>query len=139
MESTPAVDALSEASRLSTQARRSGRWYARYLLVYAAVSFALAIGFALVGPRWGAWVLTPLWVVFVIAISVYANHQRTQLRGTTRIHLWMIAAWSVAWAATLFGSFALHQAPWWWVLGGVAMAAPALVARRLVLRRIGGR
>ncbi len=138
MEPSSAADALAQADRLSARAQQSGRWFARYLLVFAGASIALALGFAAVGPKWGAWVLTPVWVVFVVAISIYANRQRTQPRGTTRIHTLMIVGWATAWCATLFGSFAFDQALWWWVLGGVAMAVPALVARRLVLRRIAG-
>lgn len=138
METPEATEALQNALQLSAKARRSGRWYARYLGLFAAASFAIAIAFALVGPLWGAWLVTPLWVVFVVAISVYASRQRSSLLGTTRIHLLMILGWTSAWLITLLGSFLVDQAMWWWVLGGLAMAAPALVARSVVLRRIAG-
>ena len=136
MEPGTAAEALEDAARLASLARQSGKWYARYLLAYAIASFALAVTFALGGPRIGVLVITPLWVLFVAAISVYAARQRSSLRGAGRIQGAMIAAWTVAWGITLFGSFSVHQALWWWVLGGVAMAIPPLVARHIVLRRI---
>jgi hypothetical protein len=136
MENIDAAEAIQHADRLTARARQGGRWYARYLLLYAVASVIIAIGFALVGPRWGATVITPIWVCFVVAISIYANRQQTSLRGTTRMHSLMIAAWAVLWLLTLLGSFTFHQAIWWWVLGGVAMAVPPLITRRAVLRQI---
>jgi hypothetical protein len=139
MEPSSATEALNDAARLASLARQSGKWYARYLLAYALASFAMAVAFALVGPRIGALAITPLWVLFCALISVYAARQRTTLRGAGRINGAMIAAWAVAWGITVFGSFSVHQALWWWVLGGVAMAIPPLVARQIVLRRIASR
>jgi hypothetical protein len=139
MEPTSATEALNDAARLASLARQSGKWYARYLLAYAIASFTVAVAFALGGPRIGVLVITPLWVLFVAVISVYAARQRSSLRGAGRIHLAMIAAWTVAWGITLVGSFSVHQALWWCVLGGVAMAIPPLVARHIVLRRIASR
>jgi hypothetical protein len=136
MEPVAAADALEDAARLATLARQSGKWYARYLLAYAFASFAMALAFALVGPRIGALAITPFWVLFCALITVYATRQRSSLRGAGRIHGAMIAAWTIAWGITMFGSFSVHQALWWWVLGGVAMAIPPLVARHIVLRRI---
>jgi uncharacterized membrane protein YjjP (DUF1212 family) len=132
MENTEAADALREADRLSARARSAGRWYVRYLTFFAIASFVLALCFGLVGPKWGAWVITPLWLAFVIVISVYANRQRAVPRGMARIHNVMIVAWAVLWALVLFGSFVLQQPLWWWLLGGLALATPALVARRAV-------
>jgi hypothetical protein len=139
MEEIDAAEAIQNADRLTARARQGGRWYARYLLLYAVASLILAVSFAVIGPRWGAFVLTPIWVCFVVAISIYASRQQTSLRGTTRTHTLMIAAWAVLWLCTLLGSFAFHQAFWWWLLGGVAMAVPPLITRRAVLRQIGAR
>jgi hypothetical protein len=131
-----AADALREADRLGARARSAGRWYVRYLTCFAIASFALALCFGLVGPKWGAWVITPLWVAFVVAISVYANRQRAMLRGMARIHNVMIAAWAVLWALVLLGSFALQQPLWWWLVGGLALATPPLVARHAAQQRL---
>jgi hypothetical protein len=80
MEPTSATEALNDAARLASLARQSGKWYARYLLAYALASFAMAVAFGLVGPRIGALAITPLWVLFVTLISVYAARQRSSLR-----------------------------------------------------------
>lgn len=131
-----AAEALRSAERLNARAREAGRWYVRYLTLFAAASFALAVCFGIVGPRWGSWVVIPLWALFVVLVSVYANRQRANLRGMTRIHNLMIAGWAVLWALTLFGSYRLDQALWWWLIGGLAMATPPLVARHLVQKRL---
>ena len=47
-----------------------------------------------------------------------------------------MAGWTVAWLVTVIGSFQVDQALWWWLLGGVAMAAPALIARHVVLGKV---
>lgn len=40
---TAPAEVLRRAAQLSGQARRSGRWYGTYLLVFAAGSFAISI------------------------------------------------------------------------------------------------
>ncbi len=127
---------LRDAERISARARQAGQWYCRFLIAYAIASFLLAIGFALVGPRWGALLITPLWMIFVVAISVYAARQRAAIRGLTRIHTLMILGWSIAWVLTLSLSFPLHQAWWWWLLGGLLMATPPVIAFRHVRRQV---
>jgi hypothetical protein len=139
MEPTSAAEALDDAARLASLARQSGKWYARYLLLFALAAFLMSVAFGLVGPRTGALAITPLWVLFCVLINVYAARQRSSLRGTGRIHGAMIAAWAAAWLITVLGSFSFHQALWWWVLGGVATAIPPLVARHFVLRRLASR
>jgi hypothetical protein len=139
VEPATAADALEDAARLASLARQCARWYARYLLLFAIAAFLMSLAFGLVGPKIGALAITPLWVLFVVLISVYAARQRSSLRGTARIHIAMIVAWTVAWLITVVGSFSFHQAFWWWVLGGVATAVPPLVARYFVLRRIAAR
>lgn len=137
MSDIDASESLREAERLSSRMRRSTLWYARYLLLFAVGSLGMAIGYAALGPKLGSWILTPIWLLFVLGISLYANRQRTQLRGLNRLNSLMIAAWAVAWTVTVFGSFQFDQAVWWWLLGGAVMAVPPMVVRRMVLKRVG--
>ncbi len=136
MEPLTATNTLDTATRLNTAARRSTRWYAGYLGAFAAVSLAMALLFGVLGGRWGAVVLTPIWVLTVGALTVWALRHKTTVQHMTRLHLLVIGGWAAAWMVTvLVGSNAFPQQLWWWALGGVAMAVPPLVGAAVVLRR----
>lgn len=136
MDNTEATAALQHVDQIGDRARRTGIWYARYLVIFAAASAAVAISFGLIGPRLGAIVITPLWVVVVVGLSVWAGRQKSQPRGMKNVHLAVIGAWTVAWLVTLGFSFVVDQAMWWWIVGGIAMAIPPLVGRAAILRRM---
>jgi hypothetical protein len=116
--------------------RRSLRGYGFYLIGYAVGSAAIALGFAALGPKYGAALLTPIWFVYILLISVYAARQ--QVPGLLRVHGLMLAAWAVIWMTALLGSIPLDQAGSWWVAAGIAMALPPLITRFGVLRRLAG-
>lgn len=127
---------LRRAEQLDRDARRAARWYVRYLFAFALASFVLASLFGVVGGRWGAAVLTPIWVVFIVALSVWSTRQRASVRGMTRLHLTMMLGWTVAWLATVIvGSHYFLDTLWWWVLGGLVMATPPLLIARQVDHR----
>lgn len=136
MDNIEAITALKQADQLGARARRTGTWYARYLAIFAAASLVMAISFGLLGPRLGAIVITPLWVIFVIGLSVWATRQKSQPRGMVAIHLSVIGVWTLVWGVTLVLSFTMNQAMWWWIIGAVVMAIPPLVGRAAILRRI---
>ena len=128
--------ALHRAQQLDHQARRSARWYVRYLIVFALASFVMASLFGVLPGRWGVAVLTPVWVVFVVALSVWSTRQRASVRGMTQMHLTMMLGWTLAWLATVIvGSSYFPATLWWWVLGGAVMAIPPLLTARQVDRR----
>lgn len=127
---------LERAARLEREARRAARWYARYLFAFALASFVMAALFGVVGGFWGAAVLTPLWVVFLSALTVWSTKQQTALRGTSWLHTLTIIGWTVAWGVTVtVGTTFFPHVMWWWVLGGLAMATPPLLAAHRVSRR----
>ena len=127
-DSQTAAQTLERAAHLQQQGRRAARWYVRYLVAFAVASFVMAALFGVVGSFWGAAVITPLWVVFVCSLSVWAAHRRTFLKNFGRRHTAMILVWSAAWALTVIvGTRSFPGQVWWWALGGIAMAAAPLV------------
>jgi hypothetical protein len=119
---------LARADRLGAEARRGGRWYVRYLLVFGIASFAIAAVCAFADGLTAAVVVTPLWIVFVIGISVWAATRNVGLRGFGSLHGMVMVAWTLAWTATVLvgGNWMSHV--WqWWLGGGVVMAAIAFV------------
>ena len=139
MSQIDAATALRQAAELSAATRRAGRWYSTYLAVFAVATFAMCIAFGLVGGRWAAIVLTPIWVLLVTVLSIWAARQRTAVVGMGRIHLWVIGGWGVAWGVTVFvGCFLFPHTLAWWVLGGVLTAIPPVIGAVVVARRTSG-
>ncbi|MGI8311607.1 hypothetical protein [Saccharopolyspora hattusasensis] len=119
---------LARADRLGAEARRGGRWYVRYLLVFGVASFVLAAVFAFVDNSAAVVVGTPLWIVFVVGISVWAATRRVGLRGFGALHGMVMSAWTSAWIATVVvGGNWMSQVWQWWLGGGGVMAAIAFV------------
>lgn len=138
MENLEASHALEHAERLQGRARSASRWYTRYLIVYGIVSFLFASLFGVVGNRWGAALLTPLWAVFVTLLSVWSYQKKTAMAGFGRLHGAVIGAWAVLWGVTVIVGSARYQGqPAWWVAGGLAMAAPCFIGALVAHRRTG--
>ena len=128
--------ALRRAAELSGRARRSSRWYVRYLLVFAVGSFAMSVltGAFPGGP--GVAVTTGLWAVFLAVTTGWISRKQTAIRGMTPLHLTVMAGWTVAWLATvLLGTSYFRGDLWWWVLGGAAVAACPAVGAVVAHRR----
>ena len=92
MSETDAATALRRAAELSAATRQAGRWYTTYLTIYAVATFAMCVSFGLMGGRWAAIVLTPVWVLLVAALSAWAMRQRSAVAGMGRIHAWVIGS-----------------------------------------------
>ena len=136
MENLEATQALQQAAHLQGRARSASRWYTRYLVVYGVVSFVFASLFGVVGNRWGAAVLTPLWAVFVALLSAWSFRKKTAILGFGRLHGIVIGAWAVLWGITvLVGSNRYQGQLGWWVAGGAAMALPCFVGAVVAHRR----
>lgn len=134
---TPAPqDALEQAARLSAQARRSTRWYASYLLVFAAGSFvASVLTGALRGP-YGVLITTLLWAAFLVVTTLWIARKKTSIKGMTRLHLPVMVGWGLAWTSTvLIGEHYFADRIGWWVLGGAAVALSPLIGAALAFRR----
>ena len=138
ISATASAADLRRAADLSGRAQRATRWYARYLLVFAAGSFALSVLTGTLPSRPGVLITTLLWVGLVVALSVYAARQRVAIRNFGRLHGAVMAGWTLAWCATvvLGGQFFAGRT-WWWVLGGLAVALPPLVGALVTRRRAG--
>lgn len=131
-----AATALRQAAELSAATRRAGRWYATYLTIYAVATFIMCIAFGLMGGKWGAVVLTPIWMLLVAGLSVWSARQRSAVAGMGRIHLSVIGSWGVAWCVTVFvGAFLFPHTLAWWVLGGVLTMIPPAIGAVVVARR----
>lgn len=136
MEPTEAALALDQADCLTTMTRRTGRWYFRYLVLFAVASFLLATLMGVLGGRIGAAVLTPLFVGFVVFLTVWSQKHTTMIRGFHRLHLSVIGAWTGLWAVTVIvGMTWFPEKVIWWVSGGIAMAVPCLLGALAVHRR----
>ena len=136
MSDIDATTALRQAAELSAATPRAGRWYTTYLTVFAVATFAMCVGFGLVGGRWAAIVITPIWVLLVVALSIWAARQRSAVAGMGRIHAWVIGSWTVAWGVTVFaGGFVFPDTLAWWILGGVLTAIPPVIGTVVVARR----
>ena len=96
----------------------------------------MCIGFGLMGGRWAAIVITPIWVLLVVALSVWSMRQRSVVAGMGWIHAWVISGWTVAWAVTVFvGSSVYPDTLPWWVLGGLLTAIPPVIGAVVTARR----
>ena len=136
MEYLEASAALAQAQRLHDATRQAGHWYTRYLLVYAAASFLVAALFGVLGNHWGMLVLMPLWLVVIVALSVWSARARASMVGFGRLHGAVIGSWAVLWAVTVVvGSERYQGRPAWWVPAGVALALPSLVGAWVAHRR----
>ena len=138
------TEALAQAQRLGARTQRSARWLARYYVIFGIASMLrerawleqyAALGFGLLRGRTWALVLTGVWLVLVLGISLYSSRQQTMVRGGGRIHAGVMAAWTVIWVITVTVG-ASNDLPWpWWLAGGVGMLASPLVGAWVVLRR----
>ncbi len=129
------TEALAQAQRLGARTQRSARWLARYYVIFGIASMLIALGFGLLRGRTWALVLSGVWLVLVLGISLYSSRQQTMVRGGGRIHAGVMAAWTVIWVITVTVG-ASNDLPWpWWLAGGVGMLASPLVGAWVVLRR----
>lgn len=134
---TDAAESLAHADALTAKVRRSARWYGRYLLAYALGAFVLCLLFGLAPVKIAIAVGMPLWMMFIVALSVYSARSRTAMRGLGNIHAGVIGSWTVLWGITIIlGS--THFQDWlpWWILGGTACALPGLIGAVAVFRRL---
>lgn len=131
--------ALARIDELAAQGRRAARWLARYYLVLGVASLLIAPAFGVLhGPAWTI-VLTVLWGVLIVGISVYAGRQRTMVRGGGRIHGWVMAVWTLLWVVTVVIGSGYDLAWPWWLAGGTALLATCAAGAWTVLRRTGAR
>lgn len=139
MEPTNADLALSQADQLAARVRHSAQWLARYYVAFGIASALIALGFGVLRGLVWTILLTVLWAGVITAISVYANRQRTMVRGGARLHLTVMLIWTAVWVATVaIGS--TFDLPWfWWLGGGVLLLATCLVGARVVWNRAGAR
>ncbi|MEV0700173.1 hypothetical protein AB0I53_20005 [Saccharopolyspora sp. NPDC050389] len=130
---------LARADRLGAEARRGGRWYVRYLVVFGIASFAMAAAFAFVDSSTAVIVTMPLWIAFVVGISVWSATRKVGLRGFGSLHGMVMLAWTLAWITTVVVGGNWMPDVWqWWLGGGIAMAAIAFVGAGVAHRRSRG-
>jgi hypothetical protein len=135
MDKTEALAQLAHAQRLTATSRAAAGWYARYLVVLGIASFALAASFAVVDPRTVALVITPIWLLFVLGLTIgVVLRRKTAVRGYATIHSLVMTAWSVAWVLTV--SLTTSSGGWGWpILGGGVMASAAFAGAYVAHRR----
>lgn len=136
MDPTEAATALTQASQASTRARTAGRWYARYLVLYAVACFVLAVAIGASGGFPGVVVVSLLFAAAVVALSHWARSHPAVMRGMTGLHLTVVFSSMAVWAVTVFLGTAFFTGQLgWWLGGGLAMAAPALTGAAIAFRR----
>lgn len=135
MDKVDALAQLAQAQRLTATSRAAAGWYARYLILFGIASFALAASFAVVNPLTIAFVITPIWLVFVLGLTIgVVLRRKTAVRGYATIHSLVMVAWSVAWMLTV--NLTMAWGGWRWpILGGGVMALAAFVGAYVTHRR----
>lgn len=135
MDNTEALAQLSQAQRLAATSRAAAGWYVRYLIVFGVASFGLAASFAVVSPRTIAFVITPIWLVLVLSLTiVVVLRHKTAVRGYATIHSVVMTVWVVAWMLVM--NLTLAETGWLWpVLGGAVMASAAFVGAYVAHQR----
>jgi hypothetical protein len=136
MEEAGVSGRLGGSTARDADPRSSGRWYVRYLLACGVASLAMAVGFGFVQrPMLVVAISMPLWVAFVVGLSVWAARQPAAA-GVATVHLAVIIVWVAAWALTVGMGTTVFRGVWpWWVGGGVVMAATAFAGAWITHRR----
>ncbi|MDN5762672.1 MAG: hypothetical protein L0H41_10195 [Microlunatus sp.] len=128
--------ALDDADRLANAARRSGRWYANYLVAYAIGTLILALLVGAFPGSFGAVVGIGIWLVLVAALTIYQYRQRATIKRFGALHSIVIAVWGVLWIITVVvGSLYFVGQLGWWIGAGIATALPPLVGAVVVYRQ----
>ena len=134
-EHTHAATALAQAEAMDRTLRRKGRWLAWFQGIFGVVSLAMALGFAFLPPRTAMLVVMPVYAACIAGLVGYAAQQKTSLRGTMKLHGWVMAAWALAWGVTVvLGSSVFPGQPWTWVAGGVTMLVICLIGASKIWR-----
>lgn len=136
MEEAGVSDRFSGSAARDAGPRSSGSWYVKYLLACGVASLALAVAFGFVQrPMLAVAISMPLWVAFVVGLSVWAARQPAA-SGVARVHLAVIVVWMAAWALTVgMGTTVFRGVLPWWVGGGLVMAATAFAGAWITHRR----
>jgi hypothetical protein len=131
-----ATTALTEASRLSTEARAAGRWYARYLVLFGLAVLGLSVGVGRFSGSPGTMIVTGCYVAFIAGITAWAQTHRAVMRGMGRLHAVVIGSPMGLWALTVgLGTVYFADRLAWWLVGGLAMSVPAFVGAAVAFRR----
>lgn len=136
MTETSAQSSLHDADRLARKAKRSSRWYALYLVIYAAGTFlaSVLIG-AIPGPT-GLTIAMVMWVALIGGLTIYSSRQKATIKRFGLLHGLVIATWAGLWVITVvFGGMSFGSHLGWWIGGGIACALPPLVGAAIVLAR----
>ncbi|PSK96490.1 hypothetical protein CLV63_11185 [Murinocardiopsis flavida] len=129
MQREEALEALVAAQDVNSRVRRHGRWYAGYAAVYGVLTFVFTLGVGLFPTPITVGVVTPLWVVAVCGLSVYAYRQPVSPLRFGRLHLAMIGCWSVLYTGTVVvGAAFFPGEAWWWGTGAALCAIPPFIA-----------
>ncbi|MFC3996985.1 hypothetical protein ACFOVU_13725 [Nocardiopsis sediminis] len=139
IDADQARQALAVAEASGGAAARSGRWYALYSVVYAAMSVALTLAVGLAPSVWTIGGGTVLWLIAVGALSTYALRRPVAPRRYALLHTSSIVAWGVIYMVVMFGgTTGFRGDPAWWVPGALLTAVPPLVAAAVAVRRPAG-
>ena len=136
MNHTEATIALTQAIRLSREARTAARWYARYLVLFGLAGIGLAVGVGRFGGWPGALIVTGIYIVFIGALSWWALTRPAVMAGMGRLHGMAIGSSMALWGMTVgVGTSFFSDQLGWWVAGGLAMAVPAFIGAAIAFRR----
>lgn len=128
--------ALDQAHRLAQNAKRSSRWYATYLVIYAVATFVVSLIIGATASPLGVALGMGLWAVVLVALTIYAHRAKTAVKQFGLLHGLVIASWTILWIITVVvGSMFFGGILGWWIAGGIACAVPPLVGAAIVLKR----
>ena len=139
MNNDAAREALAKADLLADQTAGHGRWLIRFYVIFGAASVLMAMAFGTFHGLVAVVSLTALWLVLVIAISIYANTRQAVVRGMGRLHALVMIGWTLVWVVTIMIGTSKHLGWPWFAAGGVSMLIVCLVGAYAAHRRTSGR
>lgn len=136
LDATGAAAALGRAEQLKGSVERRSRWLVRYQLAYGAASLLMVLILGLLDGPENVMASVTLWVLVIIALSVYSARQPVAHRGMALTHGLMIGTWAVLYAAVLVpGVTVFRGEPAWWIPGAVAVSLPGFACAFWTARR----
>lgn len=126
---------LDDATRMANTTRRAARWYANYLLAYAAGTVLLAVLIGIAPGRLGVGIGMVCWLALLIGLTLYQRKQQAKIKRFATLHLIVIMTWASLWIITVMaGSYFYPGDLSWWLPAGIVTALPALIGAIVVYR-----
>lgn len=138
IDASTAANTLRDSAGLAARTRRQGRWYARYMTVFALgfAAMTLLLGLGPQRPWWVA-VMLGVWTVVVVVMLAWAARRPVRPVVGPRRYLFGWVGTGVFYGVALFVGLGRGLPFWVWLLAAVVVALPLLLAAWRLRRSIG--